>query len=72
MLIPLAQLGIRLWRTIPGAACFSAFVAVVYYVDSQVPFVANAAVWSATCLWAVCADRLEPHLRVSQQARSSP
>ncbi len=71
MLIPLVQLGMRTWHTLPGAACFAAFTAFVYFVDDRMLFAANAAVWSATCVWAVCGEKLEPYFRASQTSRSA-
>lgn len=72
MLVPLAQLGVRLWNTAPGAAVFSAFILIVYYANYHVPFAAHAAVWAACCFWAVCAGKLEPYLNVPRRARPAP
>lgn len=62
MLIPLLQLGGRLWRTPQGTGFLALLVGVTYWLDSLIPFAAHALVWAVTCLWAVCADRLEPLL----------
>jgi hypothetical protein len=56
MMIPVAQLCGRVWGDTRGAFMAAAFVAVLYYVDSLMPFAAHAMAWSAACLWAVCSD----------------
>ncbi len=71
MLIPVAQLGMRLWHTLPGTACFAAFVTFVYFIDERSLFTANAAVWLATCAWAVFAEKLESYFGTSVTTRSA-
>lgn len=60
MLIPLFQLGMRLWRTRLGIGCFALLMAAVYLVETGMAFAAHAIVWAATCLWATCSAKLEP------------
>ena len=61
MLIPLVQVGMRLWHTKLGIVSFALLIAVVYLVDTGMAFAAHAIVWSATCLWAACSEKLEPY-----------
>jgi hypothetical protein len=69
LLIPIVQIGLRLWRTTPGTACFAAFAGVIYYVEARMPFAANAAVWAAACVWAAFGGRLESYFEAGRVGR---